>query len=244
MVMEYAEEGSLRNLLNNNFINITWEDKILNLFFIAFEFAMIHKAGLMYKDFHSGNLVNNSKSYSQITDFGLCKPITENDPENVYGVIPYIAPEVLNSKKYTDKSDIYSFGMIMLEIFTSYPPYYNIPHDKDLVLKILGGYKPEIRCEIPQLLKDIMEKCWEIEPQDRPTAKELQVQFENLSRDYYDGHNSEIRKQVKAVEKLNMNFKQYDPSEMHPEAIYTSRHLPFLKPKKFEDNVHGKYLYF
>ncbi|RHZ85940.1 hypothetical protein Glove_58g112 [Diversispora epigaea] len=187
--------------------------------FRALGLAKIHETGLMHKDFHSGNIVNETKISSYITDFGLCKPVTENDPEKIYGVIPYMAPETLNRGEYTQASDIYSFGMIMYEVFTSYPPYYNVSHDKKLVISICNGHKPEIMCEIPQLLKDLMEKCWNIVPSNRPKAIELKSHL----RKYYE--NSEINKQTeKANEanKLNKNFIQYSPKITHPQAIYTN----------------------
>ncbi|RHZ88206.1 hypothetical protein Glove_25g25 [Diversispora epigaea] len=190
--------------------------------------------GLMHKDFHSGNIINQNFALSYITDFGLCKPVTENEPENVYGVIPYMAPETLSRGEYTKASDIYSFGMVMLEVLTSYPPYYNIPHNENLAMGICEGLKPEIKCEIPQFLKEIMEKCWNFEPLNRPTAEELGSQLGK-----YDYRcNNEIRKQVNnqinVANKSNKNFIQYDPNVKHSEAIYTSRHLPFVKSKKFE----------
>ncbi|RHZ72467.1 hypothetical protein Glove_242g201 [Diversispora epigaea] len=145
--------------------------------------------GLMHKDFHSGNIVNQSltRTRSYITDFGLCKPLTENDPENIYGVISYMAPETLSRGEYTKASDIYSFGMVMLEVLTSYPPYYNIPHNENLAMGICEGLKPEIKCEIPQFFKEIMEKCWNFEPLNRPTAAQLQKYF---------SCDDEIRKQI------------------------------------------------
>ena len=242
--MKYAEYGSLRNLLNNKFEKLTWRRKYNILLEIVIGLINIHEMDLMHKDFHSGNIVNKSINTCFITDFGLCKPVSENDPENIYGVIPYMAPETLSKGEYTQASDIYSFGMVMLEVLTSYPPYYNIPHNENLAMGICEGLKPEIKCEIPQFLKEIMEKCWNFEPLNRPTAKELKSQLES----YNDYDNIEIRnqlnKQVNAANKSNKNFIQYDPNEMHPEAIYTSRKLPFLKSKKFENNAHGKYLSF
>ncbi|RHZ73012.1 hypothetical protein Glove_235g17 [Diversispora epigaea] len=99
---------------------------------------------------------------------------------------------------------------------------------------ICEGLKPEIKCEIPQFLKEIMEKCWNFEPPNRATAKELRSQLES----YNDYNNIEIRKQVNkqinVANKSNKNFIQYDPNVKHSEAIYTSRHLPFVKSKKFE----------
>ncbi|RHZ65635.1 hypothetical protein Glove_313g38 [Diversispora epigaea] len=237
MVMNYAKYGSLRNLLNNKFEKLTWKRKHDILLEIVIGLIKIHEMDLMHKDFHSGNIVNQSLSLSYITDFGLCKPVTENDPENIYGVIPYMAPETLSRGEYTKASDIYSFGMVMLEVLTSYPPYYNIPHDVILVIKIRKGLKPEIKCEIPRFFKEIMEKCWNFEPLNRPTAEELKSQLEKYLTDDNE-IKKQVNKQINVANKSNKNFIQYDPNEMHPKAIYTSRNLSFLKAKKVEVNTH------
>ncbi|RHZ84483.1 hypothetical protein Glove_81g67 [Diversispora epigaea] len=221
IVMDYAKYGSLRKLLNKKFKKLTWYKKSWILTTIAYGLANIHGKGLMHKDFHSGNVVNQDLIKCYITDFGLCKPVTENDPEKIYGVIPYMSPETLSRGEYTQASDIYSFGMVMIEILTSYPPYYNIPHDANLVMGICKGLKPEIKCEIPQFFKEIMEKCRNFEPFNRPTAKELEIQFDKYCSTLHK--NDEWKKQVKAVDESNKNFIQYDPNKMHPEAIYTSR---------------------
>ncbi|RIA86791.1 kinase-like domain-containing protein, partial [Glomus cerebriforme] len=52
-----------------------------------------------------------------ISDLGLCRPVNQPNVNNdVYGVLPYIAPEVLRGKPYTKAADIYSFGIIMWEM--------------------------------------------------------------------------------------------------------------------------------
>ncbi|RHZ73166.1 hypothetical protein Glove_232g47 [Diversispora epigaea] len=250
MVMNYAKYGSLREvLLNNYFKKLTWKRKSSILFEIVVGLTNIHEMGLIHKDFHPGNIVNQSILSCYITDFGLCKPVSENDPEKIYGVIPYMAPETLSRGEYTQASDIYSFGMVVLEVLTSYPPYYNVPHNSSLVMEIYKGLKPEIKCEIPQFFKEIMEKCWDSEPLNRPTAKELKSQLGEYS---YAG---EIKKQVKAANKSNKNFIQYDPNEMHPEAIYISRLIPkttipecdtFNSRQQFlsiPDNIIGKFIF-
>ncbi|RHZ49332.1 hypothetical protein Glove_522g95 [Diversispora epigaea] len=225
IVMQYAQHGSLRKMLNNEFSRLDWHAKLKILLYIAFGLAKIHECGLMHKDLHPGNVVLESLTDPYITDFGLCKPVlqdlTENDQNKIYGVIPYTAPEIF-TREYTWASDVYSFGMIMLEVFTSYPPYYNTPHDINLIMSICNGQKPEIKFEIPQLLRDLMERCWDSEPRNRPTAKELETQFNEY---YYQG-NDELNKQIKDIEELNKNFIQYNPNEVHPQAKYTSRPLP------------------
>ncbi|RHZ85820.1 hypothetical protein Glove_60g89 [Diversispora epigaea] len=235
MVMNYAENGSLRKMLNNEFKKLTFRRKSFILLSIVRGLKNIHEMGLMHKDFHSGNIVNQNIFSCYITDFGLCKPVSEKDPEKIFGIIPYMAPETLSRGEYTQASDIYSFGMIMLEVLTSYPPYYNVKHDTNLVMDICNEHNPEIKCEIPQTLKEMMEKCWNFEPHNRPTAEKLESQLVKFFNN--SNKNDEIRKQIRAANKSNKNFIHYNPNAIHPEAIYTSRYLPFLKSKKFETHV-------
>ncbi|RHZ82114.1 hypothetical protein Glove_114g162 [Diversispora epigaea] len=117
--------------------------------------------------------------------------------------------------------------MIMLEVFTSYPPYYNIRHDEKLVTSICEGKKPEIKYKIPLLLKDLMEQCWNIDPRKRSTSEELL----QLLVCYCHEDDEVLEKQINEADELNKDFYLYDPNRLkHPQAIYTSR--LFLKKEK------------
>src|SRR5437762_381308 len=77
MVMQYAENGSLRQRLNKDFNSMNWYHKFKILKDIAEGLDNIHKKGLIHRDFHCGNILNFSSVYSSITDLGLCKPANE-----------------------------------------------------------------------------------------------------------------------------------------------------------------------
>ncbi|RIB24032.1 kinase-like domain-containing protein, partial [Gigaspora rosea] len=176
IVIEFAKQGSLRKLLDSKYNDLDWRYKVAILYHIADGLDTIHQANLVHKDFHSGNIVNQNMYSSYITDFGLCKTVSsDSSTEGIFGVTSFIAPEVLytGGKEYSQKSEIYSFGIIMSEVFTGYPPYHDIPHDENLARIICLGYRPKINCEIPQLLLDLMNKCLDAEPQNRPTANKL-----------------------------------------------------------------------
>src|ERR1051325_11630584 len=143
MVMAYAQDGSLRQYLNNSFNSLSWNNKLYNLYLIALGLESIHKKGLIHHDFHCGNILHHKNVYgdlcSLISDLGLCKPVGEapqKSNKQIYGVLPYVAPEVLRGKEYTQASDIYGFGIIAYEICTGFPPYHNIAHDEFLAIKI------------------------------------------------------------------------------------------------------------
>src|ERR1051325_9749169 len=211
MVMEYASYGSLRQHLDKNFNSLNWNNKLYNLYFIAGGLNQIHEKGLIHHDFHCGNILNNKNSVgsiiSQIADLGLCKPANKmtshEDNKQIYGVLPYVAPEVLKGKEYTQASDIYGLGIIAYELCTGFPPYHDIPHDEFLAIRICQGLRPESNYRIPQLILDIIQQCWDADPSKRPYAKKLKVTFDPWRYDSRNKEDSEIYKQTSEANEFN-----------------------------------------
>ena len=230
MVMDYAQDGSLRQNLNNNFNSMNWEDKFNTLNYIARGLSNIHEKRLIHQDFHSGNILRNN-SYFLITDLGLCKPADEKSEKcnkNVYGVLPYVAPEVLRGKECTQASDIYGFGMIIYEVINGLPPYRDMAHDEILAVKICQGIRPIFNIKVPQLVEDIFKQCVDADPLKRPTADYLRKKF-------YQWCCDELNKKQPTLTNLSDTELTY---VTHPQAIYTSRLLNFKnlpEPKNVDD---------
>src|SRR5205814_1674157 len=142
----------------------------LSLFTINFCFRLqiIHNNNYIHRDFHSGNILLSCSEFSlpdqdwQIGDFGLSQPANNTLSNNeIYGVIPYIAPEIFNGAKFSKESDIYSLGMIMWELTTGCKPFANVEHNINLIYKIIDGKRPEITEDTPECFTDLMKKCWD-----------------------------------------------------------------------------------
>src|SRR5205085_8871691 len=103
-------------------------------------------------------LINNSKSFNS---------------SNVCGVLPYIAPEVLDGKPYTFASDVYSFGIILVEVSTGKPPFRSVPHDEKLALAICNGLRPRVAKGTPQCYIDLVNQCLDANPEKRPSVETL-----------------------------------------------------------------------
>ena len=109
---------------------------------------------------HSGNLLSSeweSRISWQIGDLGLSQPVNKNSSNNeIYGVIPYIAPEIFNGAKFSKASDIYSLGMIMWELTTGCKPFANVEHNTELIYNIIDGKRPEITKDTPECFVNLM----------------------------------------------------------------------------------------
>jgi len=197
---------------------------------IARGLSSIHHQNLVHRDFHSGNILNDSYNYdgkdnlySSISDLGLsCLIDYQKDDSKIMGVLPYVAPEVLLGKPYTYASDIYSFGIIMYELLANEYPYPEMD-DTELALKICNGYRPNIdNVPLPQLLKDLIGKCWNTYSNKRPSAEELGkiidswINYKGVVKD------TPFCQQYQAIEQEYNTFSQ-KPYQIHPNATLTSK---------------------
>ncbi|CAG8485075.1 32161_t:CDS:2, partial [Racocetra persica] len=179
MVIRYYEKGDFRKFLRQNAENLTWRERLLMLHYVASALIEIHEAGFIHRDLHPGNIYQRYNTrynvhVSYVGDLGLCTPANESPKSSRrYGVVPYVAPEILRGGVYTDKSDIYSFGIIMAELASGNAPFSNLKHDHYLVREILKGARPEFPDETPKCYVDLMKRCWDGNPLNRPTAKLL-----------------------------------------------------------------------
>ncbi|RHZ87663.1 hypothetical protein Glove_33g199 [Diversispora epigaea] len=259
MVLEYAKDGNLREYLKINFNNINWNRKLRNLYELSKNLMRIHELDIVHQDFHSGNILSSNfekSNFIMISDFGLSKLIgtNPNNPEkkNIFGVLPYIAPEVLSGEEeYTKAADVYSFGIIAYEMVTGFPPYPDIPHDKELAMKICNGLRPKIPFHTPKIITRMIMRCWDARVTHRPTFKELYDEFRKYYSDYRDyleykkNKDLEIVIQIKKAEEFSANQESTNTTtttplnyQTHPQAIYTSRLLNYSnlpKPKNEEN---------
>jgi len=163
--MDYVRGGNLREYLQKNASKLDLKKKIIQLRSIAKGLSNIHSKGLVHKDFHAGNILSGgSETFftdleCSITDLGLCRPASEKDDGKVFGVLPYVAPEVLRGQPYTQKADIYSFGIVTYEILSGKSPYHELNHDELLGLKICRGLRPQFQIKVPSLLENLIKQC-------------------------------------------------------------------------------------
>jgi serine/threonine protein kinase len=219
IIMPYYNSGDMIHYLSNGFCDISWSKKLHNLWFIIRGLKSIHSVHILHRDLHSGNIFFNKYKNPFIGDLGISKSATEStdDSEN-YGIIPYMAPEIFQGQKYTEASDIYSFGMIMWEFMTGRRPFWNRVHDAELIIEIVEGLRPPIVTNAPEGYIELMKECWNADPKKRPTANDLHKNFNYYGKLYYWKETSNPTKIIKSpdIGPITTN---------NPGAIYKSRSL-------------------
>ncbi|KAG2311774.1 hypothetical protein Bca52824_023331 [Brassica carinata] len=137
LVYEYVNNGNLEQWLrgdNQNHEYLTWEARLKILIGTAKALAYLHEAiepKVVHRDIKSSNILIDDKFNSKISDFGLAKLLGADKSfitTRVMGTFGYVAPEYANSGLLNEKSDVYSYGVVLLEAITGrYPVDYARP---------------------------------------------------------------------------------------------------------------------
>ncbi|SGZ37879.1 uncharacterized protein HGUI_00079 [Hanseniaspora guilliermondii] len=172
--MEFMDGGNLADVvmncvLSNNQIGFICKKVLGGINFL-------HKNGIIHRDIKSDNILINEKGEVKISDFGFCALIREDQGKRntMVGTPYWMAPEVVNRQNYDQKIDIWSLGIMIIEMVDGEPPYMNETPLRALYLIAKNG-TPDFQtkdglCEVG---KDFMYKCLTYDPQDRPSADEL-----------------------------------------------------------------------
>ncbi|KAM9855706.1 protein-tyrosine kinase 6b [Aulostomus maculatus] len=139
----------------------------------------------IHRDLAARNVLVGEDYICKVADFGLARIIKEPFYVTEEKKIPFkwSAPEAISHGKFSIKSDVWSFGILLYEIIT----YGGIPYpawsNQETYQQVTHGYRMPAPPKCPDFLYQIMLKCWSSEPADRPHFKFLKVNLETNSYD-------------------------------------------------------------
>nr|KAI8744868.1 epidermal growth factor receptor-like isoform X1 [Biomphalaria glabrata] len=187
LITQLMPHGNLLNYIRTNAQHIGSKSLLTWCTQIARGMAYLEERGIVHRDLAARNVLVQTQHQVKITDFGLAK-LLNNDNE-VYqssgGLMPikWLALECINHRIFTHKSDVWSFGVTLWELFTLGKKPYESVRTKDVPLLLEKGERLQqpSMCTIDVYM--IMVKCWMLEAESRPTFKELVEEFAKMSRD-------------------------------------------------------------
>ncbi|CAJ1835648.1 unnamed protein product [Sphenostylis stenocarpa] len=185
LVYEFMSNGSLENLLYGEEKELSWDERLQIAVDISHGIEYLHEGAVppvVHRDLKSANILLDHSMRAKVSDFGLSREeIFDGRNSGLKGTYGYMDPAYISSSKFTVKSDIYSFGIIIFELITAIHPHQNLMEyinlaamdydgvDGILDKQLVGTCNVE---EVRQLAK-IAHKCLHKSPKKRPSIGEV-----------------------------------------------------------------------
>ncbi|KAL8130228.1 hypothetical protein V2J09_019383 [Rumex salicifolius] len=175
IITEYAKGGSVRQFLNKRHNrSVPLKVAIKQALDVARGMEYVHQFGLIHRDLKSDNLLIFSDKSIKIADFGVARIEVQTEgmtPET--GTYRWMAPEMIQHRPYTQKVDVYSFGIVLWELITGFLPFQNMTAVQAAFAVVNKGVRPGIPNECLPILADIMTRCWDANPDVRPPFSDV-----------------------------------------------------------------------
>uniref|UniRef100_A0A7N6C423 Tyrosine-protein kinase n=1 Tax=Anabas testudineus TaxID=64144 RepID=A0A7N6C423_ANATE len=182
LVMELAELGPLNKFLQKNkYVNLT---ELVHQVSMGMKYLEEHN--FVHRDLAARNVLLVTQHYAKISDFGLSKAVAED--QNYYKAkghgkwpVKWYAPECINYFKFSSKSDVWSFGVLMWEAYSYGQKPYKGMKGNDVMQMLESGKRMDAPVSCPPEMYDLMRTCWTYKADERPGFSVVEPRL----REYY-----------------------------------------------------------
>ena len=210
LVMEYCAGGALRHRLDDEGAVITLHQRRIWVSDVAVGMEYLHSQGVEHRDLKALNVLLTGDDRGKVSDFGLSKceelKTAATSTLGQAGTPAFMAPEFLDENVFSEASDVYSFAIVMWEIWSRQVPWSGL-RPMQIMKKVDKGERPPIPAGMPRDLRDLMVRAWAHDAAERPTFEELAAKLKVSTIDLsklalvrtLEGHTNHVRRAASTV---------------------------------------------
>ncbi|EFJ51656.1 hypothetical protein VOLCADRAFT_116305 [Volvox carteri f. nagariensis] len=189
MVSEFCEGGSVVGALRR----MQFYDSIGGGT-VASGMTYLHSANIVHADLKAANVLlkqqpGSGRLQAKVGDFGLSFRLEEPEATHVtkgqLGSITHMAPEVLVHGRVSKASDVYSFGILLYELYTGQQAYWDVPQPMLAYHVATAGGRPLLPAHCPPAYRALAKVCWSSEPAARPTFQDVYRRLQLLAEEVH-----------------------------------------------------------
>ncbi|KAG7248382.1 hypothetical protein CRUP_001727 [Coryphaenoides rupestris] len=186
IVTEYMAKGSLVDYLRSRGRTVLDGYSLLKFSLdVCGAMEYLEANNFVHRDLAARNVLVSDDNIAKVSDFGMTKEACSTQ-DTAKLPIKWTAPEALKDKMFSTKSDVWSYGVLLWEIYSfGRLPYPKIPL-KDVVPHVEKGYKMESPDGCPEVVYNIMKLCWSLDPLARPTFHMLRERLQHIVAKEYN----------------------------------------------------------
>lgn len=184
LVMEFLPFGDVQSYVCQKERQLSWDqDKMPMAMGLASALDYLHTLSpiVIHRDVKAKNVLLTEQMDVKLIDFGVSRDKEEETMTAGVGTPYWTAPEVLDGRRYSEKSDIYSYGVFLSELDTGRVPYSDATNDRGekmatlriLQLVMAGSLTPTFTPECPDRIRKLADLCMKMDPAERPNAREV-----------------------------------------------------------------------
>lgn len=182
IVTEYMKHGSLLNYLRRHEASLAGNMGLLldMCIQVCKGMAYLERHNYIHRDLAARNCLVGSENTVKVADFGLARYVLDDQYTSSGGTkfpIKWAPPEVLNYTRFSSKSDVWAYGVLMWEVFTCGKMPYGRLKNTEVVERVQRGIILEKPRTCAKEIYDVMKKCWSHHPEERPSFRALKDQL-------------------------------------------------------------------